>query len=106
MADPVELVEQLKQMVHEMEKALRSLRRDEIVGHGKPSLERVIAALEQAKGRPLTANEIAEAARLLPGTVRMVLYSNRNRFLEQRTSPRRVKWSLAPVRSTEFVMAD
>lgn len=65
------------------------------VGEDEPRIERVKKVLSKAGSRGLSANEIAARADMLPGTVRMILYSNEGLFNAEHISPRRVRWRLA-----------
>ena len=61
----------------------------------KSNVSLVEAALQTAGSQPLSANAIAQATGIDPAAVRMVLYSNKNLFIGEKISPRRVQWRLA-----------
>ncbi len=60
----------------------------------KPAVELVRDVLASTNNRGLAANDIASLAGLSPGSVRSVLYGNKEEFKPSYLSPKRVIWRL------------
>lgn len=73
---------------------------------GKTNCERVIEVLRASDGRWLSASEIAQKAMVDPGSVRMVLYTNKEMFIATRVSAGRVKWQISPRQRFSGALAD
>lgn len=84
----------LKERLERLERLIAAA----LVPHGpqdnRTHLERVTDVLARNSHQHLTATEIARAAGIEISAARLVLYTNKEKFVPTRISPGRVRWQL------------